>query len=191
MMKHADSNVVVGAYEAPDWLRETLRVASMPPELRERCEQAALRALDVARLRAARERTGFVAVPLPAWFRGLAQIGGVELAPLLEWFGVPDLSRPTPETAGPISRLAREVAFQLRETLALLRTTVAHSLGYTAIPLLAAAHRYGTIDAPAAADPVAAAEQTLAEVEALYDDEKRIVLRAILDAAKREYDDTH
>ena len=157
----------------PDWLQDALQTSRVPTEFRQRCEEAAMLAFDIARMRVEKERLRFAFVPIGEWVRGLAEMASVSLKPVLSWFGIADLDEATPGSAGPLTRLAREIGFGPRESRDLLRLSFAVASGYASTPLLA--RRF---DAPAS--ELDACEAALDEIEARYTDHLQSELGAIL-----------
>src|ERR1035438_4513779 len=97
------------------WLMEVMESAKGSPGFRERCENAALLALDIAKMRDERERIGFVALPFQAYLEGLGKIAGVSLAPILVWFDISDLAAAPASAATTFAGLTRELGISARE----------------------------------------------------------------------------
>ena len=157
----------------PDWLQDALQTSRVPTEFRQRCEEAAMLAFDIARMRAEKERLRFAFVPISEWVRGLAEMASVSLEPVLSWLGIPNLDEATAGSAGPLARLAREIGFGSREIRDLLRLSFAVASGYASVPLLAR-----RVDAPSS--ELDACEAALDEIEPRYTDDLRSELGAIL-----------
>ncbi len=165
-----------------DWMTEVMDSAKVSPDFRERCERAALLALDIARLRDERERVGFVALPFRAYLEGLGKIAGVSLAPLLTWFGIEDLSATA--TPGSLARLARELGLSAREAVVLLRVTTSERLGGAPILLLAARRRGGGPPANALDE----CDRALRQVESEYPPDVQAGIRHLESEVGQEYE---
>ena len=146
------------------WLVQVMDSAKVSPGFRERCENAALLALDIAKMRDEKQRVGFVALSFRAYLEGLGKIAGVSLAPILVWFGIPDLEAVPASAAAALAGLTRELDISAREAFALMRVSVAERLGVAPVPLLAARRRSGG----PSVDPLEECERTLKQIESDY-----------------------
>jgi hypothetical protein len=89
------------------------------------CEELGRRTYELAKLRRARERAGFLPVPVADYLEELAEMAKVSLVPLLAKLKISSLRQIAPETAGAIACLATyvgiskpEIELQIRLTLA-------------------------------------------------------------------------
>ncbi|MEK7407667.1 MAG: hypothetical protein AAB225_21530 [Acidobacteriota bacterium] len=78
-------------------------------ERENRCQEAGTSAWKAVRLREANRQRGFERVSLAERLARLAQSLGIDLAPILKWFGVPTLSLADPP--GDLARFGRELDF--------------------------------------------------------------------------------
>ena len=182
------------SYQPPEWLTQALR-ASAPsiladrdalsagdPAFEGRCRQAAEAALNIARLRAERQRVGFVPLPFSDYVEGLVKLASVSMQPVLSWLGVESLSGLEPKVVNACARLARAVGLSLREAATLIRISFAAQVGSAPLSLVVARRRA----AGPQRTPLETSEAALREVEAGYDYGTLVELRRVeseLDAA--------
>jgi hypothetical protein len=120
---------------APAWLHELIREVHVPRDFRDRCRLAASSAHGVATMRKEHERNAFTPLSFGAYIRGLAEITGVSLRPVLSWLNLRDVDEVTSQTADALSRLGREMGLSLSQLKLLFRIAVGERLGYAAIPV--------------------------------------------------------
>ena len=126
--------------ETPPWLIEALESAQVTESLRERMRKAGGAAYAMARMRAEKEKVGFVPLPFAEYLDGLATLAGVSLAPVLASLGIANAGRPAVSNAGLIGRLAYTLGFGLEDLILNLRVGIAEEAVGAPLPMLAA-HR--------------------------------------------------
>jgi hypothetical protein len=146
-------------------MRATLPEPSAEEAFRARCDEAAVVAHSIARLRRERQRVGFVPLPLAEYIHGLVKLASVPLGPVFSWLGVTDLTFAEPGSARGAARLAREIGMSLREALTHLRIGLAAQAGAAPVPLLVARHR----SAGRRRTPLEECEEVLEQIEVGYD----------------------
>lgn len=166
------------------WLSEVMASAKVTPGFRQRCENAALLALDIAKMRAEKERVGFVALPFRDYVEGLGKLAGVPLAPILSWFGIADLGASSASVAVGFAGLASEVGITVREAYNMMRVTVAVQHDEAPALQMAARRLAGMVPR----DPLEECEAVLREIEARYPGKIRAELNAIQSALNTRYE---
>src|SRR5947207_3077649 len=107
------------------WLAAALQVenelraqaSAAPLYFVERCVNSSLNALSINRLRLARERSGFVPLPLADYLRGLSQIAHTSIEPIYERLGLTDIVRPESQPPSALAQLAHLLDFPPRTFL--------------------------------------------------------------------------
>src|SRR5215207_1162336 len=120
-MNNDISSLEIDSYDPPEWLAEVFDACkrsgtfSLPdgeaervsPELMRKYAEAARVAHSVALLRKEKQRVGFVPLSFADYVNGLVKVNNVELAPVLRWFGIDDVSRPEPSAGRAFARFAQ------------------------------------------------------------------------------------
>lgn len=167
--------------QPPEWLVEALEAVHTTNAVRERMLQAGSVAFAMARLRAERQRVGFVPLPFGEYLAGLAKIAGVAVTSVFDWAGIHDPMRPNAEAAARIGRLAHGLGFHLEELLLHLRVGVAERVAGAPLPMLAAHRGSAAATLPRECDLV------LRQLETGWPAELRKEMDAIAEAATTGY----
>ncbi len=100
----------------------------------QKCAGAGQVALDVAKLRSARGRLGFLPISVDGYLRRLCERADVAMAPILGWCGIEATSPQDVGFARGWGRLAREIGLSLREALVQSRLSFAEAAGLEIVP---------------------------------------------------------
>ena len=160
---------------------ESLAPLRASPDFEKRCEDAALLAFSIEKLRRARELRSFFPIEIAQYFQRLAQYADVRLNSVLEWAGIRDL-RPAAEEISGIARLMQTVGFSLEEAIIFLRVSVGAENGRTFLPSRVAFHGE---DGPS--DEIAGTCLALDEMEADYSPALKKELDDLLALLRAEY----
>jgi hypothetical protein len=110
--------------------------ASASEEFVQKCTAAARTTADLARLRQARERLGFVPLPVLGYLERLTKKAGVTLAPILAWAGIDPAVPQELSFARGWARLASTIGVSLREALLRLRLSYTEAMAPETRPAL-------------------------------------------------------
>jgi hypothetical protein len=169
---------------APDWLIRKLELAGAyaaftsdhQPAV---SEQFRARAFEIAetlnKLRAEREKIGFLPMSIGDYVQGIAKDKNLSLSSTLSWLGISDIRRPDRQSAGGFARLGLELGFSQIELLAHIRVAIAGSSGSSSMPLLMARYRFGALGR----NDLQVCMSVLEEIEAKYDQSTLQDLRLI------------
>ncbi|MCG3145297.1 MAG: hypothetical protein HONDAALG_02872 [Gammaproteobacteria bacterium] len=180
------------AFIAPDWLVHKLEVAGdyaaftsdNQPAISERFRARAHQIAETLdKLRAEREKIGFVPMSIGDYIHGIAKVVNLSLSSTLNWLGISDICRPDPQSAGGFARLGLELGLSLSEILTHIRVAVADFAGSSPIPLLMARRRCGV---PGGND-LQVCVSVLDDIEAKYDRSIIQDLRLIEDEIRAVY----
>lgn len=121
------------------WLLEVIAesTANESEDVRERMRNAGRLALSLARLRAEKERVGFLPLPFGRYVAGLAAMVGLSLEPILGWASLDDVSSLRAQDGPGIGRLASALGFRVDELLLSIRVAVAEQAAGGPLPILA------------------------------------------------------
>jgi hypothetical protein len=155
MIDERDGVPLAEEYQPPEWLEQVLVKGETSLEFRRRCEDAALVALSIVKLRRERERLGFVPLPFAEYLTGLAKLASVALDPVLAFYDLAAL--PQWEQLASWARIARDLGFPGNQAGALLKIWRVEESDMAPFPMMVAARKR----ACAAAEPLAECEQTL------------------------------
>ena len=168
-------------YEQPTWLRLALESSRASPEFVARCQEAAMVALAIAKMRRERSRARrFVDLSLESYIGGVAKLSGADLQGVLTWLKVPGLGNLGLETVRGAMRLCKEIGMSLREVLAHVRIGFAEAQGFGPFSLVVA--RRGPGDRG-----LEYCETALAEVETGYPIATIQQIRSLEDAIHSAY----
>ncbi len=141
-MKDEQEDVsMIDEYQEPEWLKEALAQGRTTAEFRERCEDAALTARSMVKLRLEREKLGFVPLTFAVYVQGLAKLAGVAVDSVLKFYQVSGLE--VWEDLRWLARLARDLGFSRNEASALLRIWRVEGSDLAPFPMMVAARRPG------------------------------------------------
>lgn len=151
---------------------------------RQKCIDAAELAVSILKLRKERQRTRFAPLSFKEYILGLAKLSDVNLAPVLTWFGVKDLSTCDVSSPKALADLAQGIDMSLRETLAQVRIGFAmHSAGPAAFAVSRVRSTSG------ARSTLEECETALKKFESNYDVDKLRELRGIELRIREGYED--
>lgn len=159
MTDERNSVPLAAEYEPPEWLEQTLAIGGTSPEFRRRCEDAALVALSIIKLRRERERLGFVPLPFAEYLTGLAKLAGVALDSVLALYELAAI--PQWDDLASWARIALDLGFPGKQASALLKIWRVEESDLAPFPIIVAARR----PASAAAEPLSECEQALEAIE--------------------------
>jgi len=152
---------------------------------RRKCLDAAEIAISIVKLRRERQRTRFAPLSFKEYIIGLAKLAEINLAPVLAWFGVKDLSTCDAGSAKGMARLAQGIDMSLRETLTQVRIGFAMRTG-AGPAAFAVSHGRSMTGARSTLDECEAA---LKRAESNYDVDRLRELRAIELGIREAYTD--
>jgi len=179
-MSEEDIKLLDG-YEQPAWLRLALESSRASPEFMARCQEAAMVALAIAKMRRERSRARrFVDLSLESYMGGVARLSGADLMAVLNWLKVPGLGNLGLETVRGAMRLCKEIGMSLREVLAHVRIGFAEAQGFGPFSLVVA--RRGSGDRG-----LEYCEAALVEVETEYPIATIQQIRSLEDAIHSAY----
>jgi hypothetical protein len=119
------TDLLLAARDRKDWEAFTERCAPADAAFQSRCRQTAAVTHSLVRLRAARRRWGFQALPFFVFVDKLAKAAGIAIDPVLTWFGLSKRLQPSTGNADAFVRLGVALGLNLNEILILVhRCTV-------------------------------------------------------------------
>lgn len=168
--------------EGPNSFAETLSSLRVSPQFEARCEQAALHAYAIEKLRRERERRGFFAISIHSYLDRLAHYADVKVESVLLWAGVQDLQA-TLDHAKVLGNLLRTIGFAVEEAKSLVRVSFGEQQGLRILPARKPVFRGEGVEL----NELQRTNEALDEIEQGYATEVRNDLDGILDLVAYEF----